>query len=549
MEKLGLINYHELTKHHFNRYARSLGYMDWENQPIPFRFYENTKRVALPLLEQDPKAKVSELFARRVFAERKISLEVISGILELSMGLSAWKSTGQSKWALRMNPSSGNLHPTEVHLLVPKTEDLTPGVYHYNPLFHALEHRATLPDQLSQKLHKLLGGEGFYIAFTTIFWRESWKYGERSYRYCNHDVGHAIAAVSFAANLFGLRLVAICELSTDQQRVVLGFDKVEWPEMDEEHPDLICSLVPSQVPREETSKVIPCEIVNAISKLDFVGQPNPLSSTHYSWEAIDRASKLANKPQTEAVNFSYQRPLKIELSDDSKGLSGPAVIRKRRSAVDFNQKKSVIEKPQFLTCLGRTLAIENTAPFDVEIGFSSQVHLLVFVHNVTGLSQGLYFFSRNQDHYEEIRRLSKKEFSWDVIDENLPLYGLAYGDLRKEAEIVSCHQAIAGDSAFSLGMIARFAPTITSNEYRYPELFWEAGMVGQILYLEAEAHGLRGTGIGCFFDDPVHFGVLGIEDLTYQSLYHFTVGYPLEDTRLQTLAPYDHLTQKESNKF
>lgn len=545
MEKLGITHYHELTKHHFDHYARSLGYMDWETQPIPFRFYENTNRVALSLLKQDPKATVSELFTRRVFDKRRIGLEVISGILELSMGLSAWKSTAQSRWSLRMNPSSGNLHPTETHVLIPNADGLSSGMYHYNPFLHALELRATFPDELSEKLYKLLGGEGCYIAFTSIFWRESWKYGERAYRYCNHDVGHAVAAVSFAANLFGLRLAALCELSTDQQKNVLGFDKITWPEMDEEHPDLICSIVPNQVPRDAINKGIPHDIISAISELDFVGDPNPLSASHQRWEAIDRAAKLAHKPHIVADNFSYQRPLKIAFHDDAMGFSGAAVIRKRRSAVDFHQKKSVIEKREFFTCLARTVAVENTAPFDVEIGTSSQVHLLIFVHNVRGLSQGLYFLCRNQDHFEEIRRLSKKDFSWEEKDGNLPLYGLAYGDLRKEAEIISCHQAIAGESAFSLGMIARFAPHITSNEYRYPELFWEAGMIGQILYLEAEAHGLRGTGIGCFFDDPVHSGILGVENVAYQSLYHFTVGYPLEDTRLQTLAPYEHLAHKK----
>ncbi|MGR9053408.1 MAG: nitroreductase, partial [Gammaproteobacteria bacterium] len=60
------------------------------------------------------------------------------------------------------------------------------------------------------------------------------------------------------------------------------------------------------------------------------------------------------------------------------------------------------------------------------------------------------------------------------------------------------------------------------------------------LYLEAEAAGVRGTGIGCYFDDGVH-EVLGLQDDAFQSLYHFTVGEPLEDTRLQTLPAYRHL--------
>ena len=65
----------------------------------------------------------------------------------------------------------------------------------------------------------------------------------------------------------------------------------------------------------------------------------------------------------------------------------------------------------------------------------------------------------------------------------------------------------------------------------------ESGVVGQVLYLEAEAAGARGTGIGCFYDDPVH-DVLGLAGHTFQSLYHFTIGMPIEDTRLTTEPGY-----------
>jgi hypothetical protein len=72
----------------------------------------------------------------------------------------------------------------------------------------------------------------------------------------------------------------------------------------------------------------------------------------------------------------------------------------------------------------------------------------------------------------------------------------------------------------------------------YRNLFWEAGLVGQVLYLEAEEAGIRATGIGCYFDDPVH-EVFGILSRDWQSFYHFTVGGPVEDNRLTTLPPYN----------
>jgi len=64
--------------------------------------------------------------------------------------------------------------------------------------------------------------------------------------------------------------------------------------------------------------------------------------------------------------------------------------------------------------------------------------------------------------------------------------------------------------------------------------------VGQVLYLEAEAAGIRSTGIGCYFDDACH-AVLGLDSDRFQSLYHFTVGAPVDDTRLTTLPAYGHL--------
>jgi hypothetical protein len=107
--------------------------------------------------------------------------------------------------------------------------------------------------------------------------------------------------------------------------------------------------------------------------------------------------------------------------------------------------------------------------------------------------------------------------------------------------MVSCHQEIGSDGAFSLGMIADFAAAILGRgPWWYRRLFWEAGVLGQVLYLEAEAAGLRGTGIGCYFDDPFH-ELLGLTGAEFQDLYHFTVGGAVEDQRLMTIPPYAHL--------
>jgi hypothetical protein len=110
-------------------------------------------------------------------------------------------------------------------------------------------------------------------------------------------------------------------------------------------------------------------------------------------------------------------------------------------------------------------------------------------------------------------------------------------DCRIIARTMNCHQAIASDSCFSLSMLSEFESVVGANAWRYRQLHWEAGLLGHALYLEAEAEGLRGTGIGCYFDDALH-EVLGLATTQFQALYHFTVGRPLTDDRILTLPAY-----------
>ena len=114
-----ILFYHEATKHHLHRYAKSLGYLDWANQPNPFRSYEGCTQVRLPIGNSDPTVSYEDVYRRKAVASLAPSWERIGQFLALSMGLSAWKAIGRDKWALRMNPSSGNLHPTELHLVLP----------------------------------------------------------------------------------------------------------------------------------------------------------------------------------------------------------------------------------------------------------------------------------------------------------------------------------------------------------------------------------------------------------------------------------------------
>jgi len=104
---------------------------------------------------------------------------------------------------------------------------------------------------------------------------------------------------------------------------------------------------------------------------------------------------------------------------------------------------------------------------------------VLFVHRVTGLTPGLYVWLRAPADAAALRHAFNPGFEWEPVTASPgagPLHRLKSGDLRDFARTLSCHQDIAADGAFSLGMLARFEPVLRERgAAAYRQLFWEAG--------------------------------------------------------------------------
>jgi nitroreductase len=263
------------------------------------------------------------------------------------------------------------------------------------------------------------------------------------------------------------------------------------------------------------------------------------------WSIIDDVAAATQKPPTPGA---YGAPAEQSENKDravaaeplvSSALSLRRIIRQRRSAVAMDPRGTMAREP-FYKVLWKTLARAGQFPFNA-LPWRPLANLVLFVHRVEDLAPGLYLLVRDGSQYDNLRAELNSSFAWEkppACPADLPLYRLERGDARAIARQVSCHQEIASDGCFSLGMLAEFeVPLARFGPWFYRRLFWECGLIGQVLYLEAEAAGMRGTGIGCFFDDAVH-QLLGLETMRFQSLYHFTVGYPVEDSRLTILPAY-----------
>jgi SagB-type dehydrogenase family enzyme len=515
-----VFDYHERTKHHPDRYAASLGYMDWATQPDPFRRYEDAERIALPLTLENPTPAYGMLFGDVTFPPAPLSLESVSQLLQFSLGLAAWKSIGTDRWALRCNASSGNLHPTEATLILPPVEGISERsvVAHYAPKEHALEILASFDTDFWQSLPKgsLLLGIG------SVLWREVWKYGERAFRYTQLDAGHARRAVEVSARLAFWQTRRIDVAVGDLDRLMGLNQKERYLSEEKEIADMLLLCSPSDVERVDLSSLL------AALPERFEGTANRLSPSHHYWEAIDMIEKATHVDPL-ALPLQTLQPVHGPRSN----MEAKTVILTRRSAQAMDFARAAITKEAFLILMRSiTPSLDGCAP---------AANLALFLHHVEGLPSGLYLLLRNRDHFDFLRTNTRDAFVWEEVEPGL--YLLEKGDFRSQAKFISCSQDIAADGAFSLGMLCEFAPQIEAyGAQRYKELFFECGALGQQLYLEATSLGLSATGIGCFLDDVMH-RLLGLPDDRFQSLYHFTVGRAIVDMRLTTLPPYFHLTR------
>jgi SagB-type dehydrogenase family enzyme len=217
-----LFAYHHATKHSYQSVRMNAHFLDWRNQPGPFRRYEGAPLITLPAEPGFPMADTfatMEALARGARTDRESKLEHreeiqhdvawLSQLLWHSMAISAWKKVTRTgdRYSLRVNPSSGNLHPTETYVALLGFTGIDDGLYHYRADEHALERRrrGNWTEQIARALELPWAEESpLIVGLTSIFWREAWKYRDRAYRYCCHDLGHAMVSLLLAARALGL---------------------------------------------------------------------------------------------------------------------------------------------------------------------------------------------------------------------------------------------------------------------------------------------------------------------------------------------------------
>jgi len=493
-----LFAYHQATKHTYHSVRANARYLDWHNQPDPFRSYDG-----VPSIDLLPELGFTDIGTFAAIAAlagetnlpgetepeggKKVELDLawLSRLLWHSMAVSAWKKvpgTG-ARYSLRVNPSSGNLHPTETYVALRAFTGMDDGLYHYRADRHALElrSRGAWTQHLARALEIPWASKSpLIVGLTSIFWREAWKYGERAYRYCCHDLGHAMMSVLLAARALGLPGGAVAHFSDLRLARTLGLlESDEAPMAFLVFPPRKSFIGYSTTPVEPVAG-IPTELSKEEVRYEL------LLGIHASTVLPEPAGPLPRVPTANKGIAGGHATLSGPSRDAPLGFT----VRKRRSALDFDARTPPMERDelkQLLDFATRDWLADWRGNFGsgttgVEKG-ADLVALYLYVHRVRECEPGVYL--------------------WDHI--NRKLEQLHRGNVQRVAAFLSLEQSLAGNSCFAVSMIADLdqAARIFGNRgYRYAH--FEAGAIGQRLYAGAEALGWNATGIGAFYDDDVH---------------------------------------------
>ena len=493
-----LFAYHQATKHTYHSVRANARYLDWHNQPNPFRTYEGAPAILLP---QEPGFPNTGTFtAMAALAEKKQErieqpsyrpelfqpdLNWLSRLLWHSMAVSARKKvpgTG-SRYSLRVNPSSGNLHPTETHIALRGFAGLDDGLYHYRADRHSIElrGRGSSTQQLASALEIPWASDSpLIIGLTSIFWREAWKYGERAYRYCCHDLGHAMMGLLLAARALGMPGGVVAHFSDVRLARTLGLAESDEAPM----AFLVFSPVNDSIEN------------SAAPEQPLAGIPNELSAEELRYPlilGIHAATALPDPagplPHVSTHNETFDAG-HAPLADPMKGSPLGPTVRRRRSALDFDANTPSMERrelEQLLDFATRDWRADWRGNFGGERAPSEKgldfVSLYLYIHRVRDCDPGVYHWDQQNGKLEQLHR----------------------GNVQRVAAFLSLEQSLAGNSCFTISMIADLAEAARvfgNRGYRY--VYFEAGAIGQRLYVGAEALGWNATGIGAFYDDDVH---------------------------------------------
>jgi SagB-type dehydrogenase family enzyme len=476
--------YHDATKHSYTSIRTNPHFMDWSNQPLPFKIYPTLEPMRLPGEVRQTGVAALSAIAESVPAHTNASpdLEAVAQLLYLSAGITRKRSYSGGEIYFRAAACTGALYEVELYLVCGNLANLDAGVYHFAPAEFGL--RRLRAGDYRQVLLEATGGEPaiahspLTIVCTCTYWRNAWKYQARTYRHFGWDNGTLVANLLAVATALGLPARVVCGfvdarvnrlLDVDPQREV-AFSLVALGHVAAPPPPSHAEISPLRLETVPLSQ----------REVDY-----PLMREMHAASSLDSAEEVqAWRGHTPKTDFPPPAVATVQLQplSDVQMPRDPIeqVIQRRGSTRKF--ARTPITLPQLSTLLDRAT---RGVPADFLDPPGAQLNdLYLIIHAVDGLLPGAYVFHRSRGLFECLKQ----------------------GNFRADAGYLGLEQELPADAAVDIFFLADLHPILQrfgNRGYRAVQL--EAGILGGKLYLAAYAQRLGATGLTFFDDDVTRF--------------------------------------------
>ena len=496
------LNYHEATKHSYTSVRTNPHFLDFANQPLPFKIYPALEPSRMPTeVRQTGVAALSAIAGSLpAHTNTALDLEAVAQLLFLSAGITRHRKYSGGEIYFRAAACTGALYEVELYLICGDLANLQAGVYHFAPAEFGL--RRLRAGDYRSVLVDATGGEPaivhapLTIVCTCTYWRNAWKYQARTYRHFGWDNGTLLANLLAVATALGLPAKVVCGFVDATVNRLLDVDSQR---------EVAFSLVALGHDSGPSSQAAP-QVLTDISPLGFETVPlsrdeidYPLMREMHDASSLDSPEEVAawrgptpsDRPETTASSPpggpGVQLYVPLTPLSDAEMPRDPMeqVILRRGSSRQF--ARTPISLTQLSTMLDRTT---RGIPADFLSPFGSQLnHLYLIVHAVEGLESGAYVFHRDRG-----------------VLEHGALECLKQGNFRDQAGYLGLEQQLPADAAVDIFFLADLRPIFDrfgNRGYRAVQL--EAGILGGKLYLAAYAQRLGATGLTFYDDDVTRF--------------------------------------------
>ena len=445
--------YHSLTKHSYESVRRNAHFLDWPNQPLPFKIYRDLEPIPLP----------SE--AERADVPAAVDLKSLRSLLYYAAGITRRRQYPGGEILFRAAACTGALYEIELYVVCADLPDLAAGIYHFHPGDMAL--RRLRQGDFRTVVDPCTDAPALIVS-TGTYWRNAWKYQARTYRHFGWDNGTMHANLLAMADALGVRAQVMCGFVDSDVNRLLGLD------VDRE---VALAFVAIGAGRATLAAPDMKPLQLATMPLLAHEVDYPAMREMHRATCLESAEDVATWRDTARRFEKREEALTegIKLQPLAAGDPIEEVILRRGSSRRF--RRDPITFQQFSTILDCSV---EPLPAD----FSAMNDIYVIVNAVDGLTPGAYFLDARHSMLVTLER----------------------GDFRKRAAYLALEQDLAGDAAaavFFLTDLERCLGAMGNRGYRVVQ--FEAGILGGRMYLGAYDQRLGATGLTFFDDDVAEF--------------------------------------------